>query len=140
MSLLLNHIFRERSLSFITWIIYLTNNFFVFSQCRSRVFGGSKWKHVFAHSQCKSSIYICGCTWSWSWEHDKSLNKGQQDLTKTQHKVSSICGKFVSWKIIYGFGRKFLPLRSMWHYGFMTFLSKTKSPSTLNRKGRISKP
>ena len=32
----------------------------------------------------------------------------------------------------------FSPLRSIRHYGFMTFLSKARSPSTLNRKGRIS--
>ena len=29
------------------------------------------------------------CAWSWSWEHDKSLNKGQQDLTKLNTKQAT---------------------------------------------------
>ena len=60
MSLLLNHIFRGRSLYFQN-LEYLPNkHFFVYPQCRSRIFSGSRWKHVFAYSQCRSRM----CMWS----------------------------------------------------------------------------
>ena len=63
--------------------------------------------------------------WSWSWEHDKSLNKGQQDLTKLNTMTSSMCGRFESCKILFlalvGIAHQ---MRSMLYYGFMTFLSK----------------
>ena len=65
------------------------------------------------------------CTWSWSWEHDKSLNKGQQDLTKLNTITSSICGRLETCKMSYlalvGTAHQ---LRSMWYYGFIIFLSK----------------
>jgi hypothetical protein len=80
------------------------------------------------------------CTWSWSWEHDKSLDKGQQDLTKLNTITSSICVRLETYKISYlaliGIAHQ---LRSMWNYDFITIFIKTNSPSTLNRNGRISK-
>ena len=35
------------------------------------------------------SVVYVACTWSCSWEHDKSLNKGQQDLTKHNTKQAA---------------------------------------------------
>jgi hypothetical protein len=68
---------------------------------------------------------VCGCMWSWSWEHNKSLNKGQQDLTKLNTTSSSICGRFDTCKMLYlalvGIAHQ---MRSMWYYAFITFLSK----------------
>jgi hypothetical protein len=34
---------------------------------------------------------ICGCKWSWSWEHDLSLDKGLTRVDQTQYKASSLC-------------------------------------------------
>ena len=79
-------------------------------------------------------------TWSCSWEHDKSLNKGQQDLTKLNTITSSLCRRLETCKMLYlalvGIAHQ---MRSMWYYGFITFCIKTNSPSALNRNGRISK-
>jgi hypothetical protein len=44
---------------------------------------------------------VSGCTGSLSWEYDKSLNKGQQDLTKLNTIASSICGRFDTSKMLY---------------------------------------
>jgi hypothetical protein len=41
--------------------------------------------------------------------------------------------------VIFGFGRNCSPMKSMWYYGFIAFLSKQNSPSALNRINRISK-
>jgi hypothetical protein len=82
---------------------------------------------------------VCGCMWSWSWEHDKSLNKSQQDLTKLNTITSSICGRLETCKMSYlalvGITHQ---LRSMWYYGFIPFY-QTNPPSALNRNGGISK-
>ena len=65
------------------------------------------------------------CTWSWSWEQDKSLNKGQQDLTKLNTITSSVCRRLKTCYMLYlalvGIAHQ---LRSMWYYGFIIFLSK----------------
>ena len=51
---------------------------------------GSK-RHVFAPTPCVGVVHIyVGVRESRSWEHDKSLNKGQQDLTKLNAEKSSI--------------------------------------------------
>ena len=78
---------------------------------------------------CVVPVYeqqICvECTWSWSWEYDKSINKDQQDLTKLNTITSSLCRRLESCKISYlalvGIVHQ---MRSMWYYGFITFLSK----------------
>ena len=83
---------------------------------------------------------VCGCTWSWSWEHDKSLNKGQQDLTKLNTITSSICGRLETCKMSYlAFGRNCSPIEEYVTPWFYNIFIKTNSPSTLNRNGRISK-
>jgi hypothetical protein len=64
------------------------------------------------------------CTWFWSWEHDKSLNKGQQDLTKLNTKQAmyveglypksmhmALVGIYHHWGVL-------------WHYGFIIFYQK----------------
>ena len=44
-------------------------------------------KGMFLRTSSVEAAYIyVACMWSWSWEHDKSLNKGQQDLTKLNTK------------------------------------------------------
>ena len=64
------------------------------------------------------------CTRSWSWEHDKSLNKGQQDLIKLNTITSSVCGRLETCKILYlALVEIVHQMRSMWYYGFI-FLSK----------------
>jgi hypothetical protein len=86
------------------------------------------------------AVYISGCMWSWSWEHDKSLNKGQQDLTKLNTITSSICGRLQNLQdVIFGFGRNFLPIQEYVLLWFYNIFIKTNSPSALNRNGRISK-
>jgi hypothetical protein len=92
-------------------------------------------KSMFLHTSsveaaCISGVYVILILGSWQ--------NSQQGSTKvwpnsTQVQVAYVEG-FKHVRSSYGFGRNFLPLRSMWHYGFMTFLSKTISPSTLNRK------
>ena len=75
MFLLLNHLFRERSLSFRTWSIYLINIFLSTPSVGAEFLvdlNGS----MFLHTPNVGATCMCGCTWSWSWEHDKSLNKG----------------------------------------------------------------
>jgi hypothetical protein len=68
-------------------------------------------------------VYV-ECTWSWSWEHDKSLNKGQQDMTKLNTITSNLCRGLEFCKMPYlvlvGIAHQ---LRSMWYYGFI-FLTK----------------
>jgi hypothetical protein len=51
------HLERDH-IFFRTWSICLTNNIFVYSQCMSRIFGGSKWQHDLGYSQCIM------CLWS----------------------------------------------------------------------------
>ena len=54
---LLNHILRERD-HYLQNLEYLfLRHVFVYSQCRSRYFGG--WRHVLAYSQCRNSL----CMW-----------------------------------------------------------------------------
>jgi len=95
---------------------------------------------MFVHTPSIRAAYICGCMWSWSWEHDKSLNKGQQDLTKLNTITSSVCGRLETCKMLYlalvGIAHQ---LRSMLYYGFITIFVKINSQSTLNRNGSISK-
>ena len=73
------------------------------------------------------------------WEHDKSLIKGQQDLTKLNTITSSICGRLETLQDVkFVFGRNCSPIEEyviVWFY----ILIKTNSPSTLKRNGRISK-
>ena len=80
---------------------------------------------MFLHTPSVGAASICGCMWSWSWEHDKSFNKGQQGLTKLNTITSNICGRLETCKMSYlalvGIAHQ---LRSMWYYGFITFLSK----------------
>ena len=65
------------------------------------------------------------CTWSWSWEHDKSLDNGRQNLTKLNTKTSSVRGRLKTCYMLYlallGIAQQ---MRSMWYYGFIVFLSK----------------
>jgi hypothetical protein len=61
-------------------------------------------------------VYV-ECTWYWSWEHDKSLNKGQQDLTKLNTITSSSCWNLQD--VIFGFGRNCSPIEEyviLWFY------------------------
>jgi hypothetical protein len=44
------------------------------------------WKNMFSCTPSIGAAGICGCTWSWSWEHDKFLNKGSTRFDQTQHK------------------------------------------------------
>jgi hypothetical protein len=92
---------------------------------------------------CTPSVgaaYICGYTWSWSWEHDKSLNKGQQDWTKLNTITRGLCGRLENLQdVIFGFGRNCSPIEEYVILLFYTIFIKTNSPSTLNRNGRISK-
>ena len=68
---------------------------------------------------------ICGCTWSWSWKHDKSLNKGQQDLTKLNTITSNICGRLETLQDVkFGFGWNSSPIEEYVILWFITFLSK----------------
>jgi hypothetical protein len=101
---------------------YFPNNIFSYSQCKNRILvdGG-----MFLRTPSVGAASVCGCTWSWSWKHDKSLNKGQQDLTKLNTTASNICGRFDTCKMLYlalvGIAHQ---MRSMWNYGFITFLPK----------------
>jgi hypothetical protein len=102
---------------------YFSNkHFFSYSQCRSRILVD---RGMFLRTPSVGAASVSGCTWSWSWEHDKSLNKGQQDLTKLNTTASSICGWFDTCKMLYsalvGITHQ---MRSMWYYGFISFLSK----------------
>jgi hypothetical protein len=82
---------------------------------------------------------ICGCMWSWSWEHDKSLNKGQQDLTKLNTITSSICGRLLNLlDVIFGLGRNCSSNEYVILWFYIIFI-KTNSPSALNRNSRMSK-
>jgi len=125
MSLLLSHIFRERSLSFFrTWSICLIN-IFLSTPSVGVEFLVDLDGSIFLRTLSVGAACICGCTWSWSWEHDKSFNKDQQDLTKLNTTTSSICGRLETCKMLYlalvGVAHQ---MRSMWYYGFITFLSK----------------
>ena len=79
---------------------------------------------MFLRTPSVGAACICGCTWSWSWEHDKSLNKGRQDLTKLNTITSSLCRRLETCKMshltLVGISHQ---LRSMWYCGFI-FLSK----------------
>jgi hypothetical protein len=101
---------RERSLYFRTWSIYLTNMF---------LSTPSVWEHVFVYSSV-GAAYISGCTWFWSWEHDKSLNKGQQDLTKLNTKNKQHMWKAWNFQdITFDFSRNFSPIEEyviLWFY------------------------
>jgi hypothetical protein len=82
---------------------------------------------------------ICGCMWSWSWEHDKFLNKGQQDLTKLNTITSSICGRLLNLlDVIFGLGRNCSSNEYVILWFYIIFI-KTNSPSDLNRNIRMSK-
>ena len=64
----------ERSLSFRTWSIYLTNIFLSTPSTGAKfLVDGS----MFLRTPNVGAASVCGCTWSWSWEHDKSLRMGQ---------------------------------------------------------------
>ena len=119
MSLLLNHIFRERSLSFRTWSVYLT--------------------HIFLSTPSVGAACVCGVYVILILEHDKSLNKGQQDLTKLNTITSNLCRRLKTLQDVkFGFGRNCSPIEEyviLWFYIFI----KTNSPSASNRNGRISK-
>ena len=83
---------------------------------------------------------VCGCTWSWSWEHDKSLNKDQQDLNKLNTITSNVCGRLSNLlDVIFGIGRSYTPNDEYVILWFYNIFIKINSPSTLNRNGRISK-
>ena len=124
MSLFLNHIFTKRTLSFRIWSIYLTSVFLSTPSVGVEFLVGLNGS-MFLCTPSVRAAYICRCTWSWSWEHDKSLNKGQQDLTKLNTITSSICGRLetceMSYLALVGIAHQ---LRSMWYYGFIIFLSK----------------
>jgi hypothetical protein len=47
---------------------------------------------------------ICGCMWSWSWDHNNPLNIGQQCLTKINTKQVA-CEQVFSMCIMYGSSR-----------------------------------
>jgi hypothetical protein len=138
MSLLLNHSLREGSLSFQN-IEFLSNkHIFLSTPSVGAEFlvDGS----MFLHTPSVGAAYICGCMWSWSWEHDKSLNKGQQDLIKLNTITSSICGRFLNLlDIIFGFGRNCSPVEEYVILWFYIIFIKTNSPITLNRNGWVSK-
>ena len=80
---------------------------------------------MFLRTPSVGAASVCGCTWSWSWEHDKSLKKGQQDLTKLNAIISSVCRRLETCRMTYlalvGIVHQ---LRSMWQYDFIIFLSK----------------
>jgi hypothetical protein len=80
---------------------------------------------IFLRTPSVGVASVCGCTLSWSWKHDKSFNKGQQDLTKLNTITSSICRRVATCKMLYlalvGITHQ---MRSMWYNGFTTFLSK----------------
>ena len=69
---------------------------------------------------------VCGCMWYLSWEHDKSLNKGQQDLIKLNTIKSSLCSGLKTCKMSnFGLGRNCSPIEEyvlLWFYNI--FLSK----------------
>jgi hypothetical protein len=69
----------------------------IFYACSAYLVGNDR--HVFVYFHCRSIIYIVACTWSWSWDHDKFLNKGQHDLTKLNTIASNLCRKLVSSKL-----------------------------------------
>jgi hypothetical protein len=95
---------------------------------------------MFLRTPSVGAAYICGCTWSWSWEHDKSLNKGQEDLTKLNTITSNICRRVETLQdVIFGLGRNCSPKEEYVILWFYNIFIKTNSPRALNRNGRISK-
>jgi hypothetical protein len=89
---------------------FIPNKYFfcVLSQCRSKTFLNG-WKNMFLRTPSVEAAGICGCMWSWSWEHDKFLNKGQQGLTKLNTNTSSKYRRFIY--PMYGSGRTLLLLQ-----------------------------
>jgi hypothetical protein len=81
--------------------------------------------NMFLRTPSVGATFICGCTWFWSWEHDKSLNKSQQDLIKLNTITSSLCRRLetckMSYLVLVGIIHQ---MRSMWYYGFIAFFSK----------------
>jgi hypothetical protein len=128
MFLILNHLFRERSLSFRTWSTLSVGVEFLVDES------------MFLRTLSVEEASVCGCMWSWSWEHDKSLNKGQQDLTKLNTITSSLCRSLKTCKMLYLVLVEIAhQLRSMWYYGFISFLSKQILQVLWIENGRIFK-
>ena len=79
------------------------------------------------------------CMWSWSWEHDKSLNKGQQDLTKLNTITSSLCRRLETCKMSnLALVRIAHQLRSMWYYGFIFLLKQILQVFWIEMAGFLS--
>ena len=126
---------RGRSKVFGAFILVEPNqNIFVHSQCRSRTFFlvDPKWNVCLAPTPSVGVVHIyVGVRESRSWEHDKSLNKGQQDLTRLNTKQAACVESIKNHESIYGSGRNFITIEkhvTLWFYSFLS----TKSPSTLN--------
>jgi len=92
--------------------------------CNKEYLFGANERHVFCVLLVQKHHVYEVCTLSWSWEHDKFLNKGQQDLTKFNAKASSICIRFSHVSLDMALVQIFSPLKSMWSYGFWHFIKK----------------